>query len=103
MIRLLALPIVLAVLASGCVDQRACEACITNQMELRAELIAQGYEVRSVGTLQEFRGACTRASIAPSQPCAPKLPVFRLLGLVTAVVCVVLWLRRGRERTSRSP
>lgn len=99
MVRTLAIVMWVAVLVPGCVDERACEACITDQVELRTELIAEGLAPEdSLESRAYYREACQQRVIAPSRPCAPKVPVVALLGLLGAVVCVGLWLRHRRAR-----
>ena len=57
---------------SSCVDQRACEACIDEQTELRIELIEMGLEpAGSLESAEYYRGACTQKVIALDRPCGP--------------------------------
>ena len=75
---------------SSCVDERACEACIDEQTELRIELIEMGLEpAGSLESPEYYRGACTQKVIALDRPCAPRY------GLAVGSAVLVLALGVG--------
>lgn len=92
-IRLVAVGLCMASL-SGCIDHKACEACIDDQLSLRQELILEGIEAEeSLQTREYYRQACATRPIAPMRPCAPQYWPFYLLGgcLSLLGLIVSLW------------
>lgn len=92
----------LALSLTSCVDERACQACIDDQTELRIELIELGLEPEgSLESPEYYRGACSQRVFALDRPCAPKYG--RAVGAVVLVLVFgtgAVVRRRRRRHTS---
>ena len=60
-------------LAVGCVDNKACEECIEDQIALKKLIQKQlPNEKITIPTREVIRHGCSTAIIAPRTPCAPR-------------------------------
>ncbi len=90
-------------LSPGCVDEAACHACITDQIELRQELRKQYPEDNlTVPSPAAARKACSHKIIAVSAPCAPRYWPLGLGVTMVLIPGIFYWIRKGRKKT-RAP